>query len=133
MPTSFALIYETMNYAKKFEPKFRLIRQQALEKKAAASRKQCKEEKFKLEPPRKVFCRSIYPEKGNKIIVDKQNISHFSDNLFTTVLLFKAAHNCCFLMKNVNFMNLSFTLNCLHRLCRYYKIEFPRNYSHWQH
>merc|ERR1711894_709190 len=30
--TGFALIYETMDYAKKFEPKFRLIRQQALEK-----------------------------------------------------------------------------------------------------
>merc|ERR1711982_140178 len=27
--TGFALIYETMDYAKKFEPKFRLIRQQA--------------------------------------------------------------------------------------------------------
>merc|ERR1712126_806340 len=42
--TGFALIYETMDYAKKFEPKFRLIRQQALEKKAATSRKQRKEE-----------------------------------------------------------------------------------------
>merc|ERR1712226_1711445 len=50
--TGFALIYETMDYAKKFEPKFRLIRQQALEKKAATSRKQSKEKKDRMKKVR---------------------------------------------------------------------------------
>merc|ERR1711962_764890 len=50
--TGFALIYETMDYAKKFEPKFRLIRQQALEKKAATSRKQRKEKKNRMKKVR---------------------------------------------------------------------------------
>merc|ERR1711923_427514 len=50
--TGFALIYETMDYAKKFEPKFRLIRQQALEKKATTSRKQRKEKKNRMKKVR---------------------------------------------------------------------------------
>merc|ERR1711976_479746 len=41
--TGFALIYDTMDYAKKFEPKFRLVRQGVLEAKAKTSRKQKKE------------------------------------------------------------------------------------------
>merc|ERR1712062_950807 len=49
--TGFALIYETMDYAKKFEPKFRLIRQQALEKKGQTSRKQ-REEKNRMKKVR---------------------------------------------------------------------------------
>merc|ERR1712095_108171 len=43
--TGFALIYDTMDYAKKFEPKFRLIRQGVIEAKAKTSRKQKKEKK----------------------------------------------------------------------------------------
>merc|ERR1712073_83335 len=50
--TGFALIYETMDYAKKFEPKFRLIRQQALEKKGQTSRKQRKEKKNRMKKVR---------------------------------------------------------------------------------
>merc|ERR1712193_401556 len=50
--TGFALVYETMDYAKKFEPKFRLIRQQALEKKGQTSRKQRKEKKNRMKKVR---------------------------------------------------------------------------------
>merc|ERR1711955_4440 len=41
--TGFALVYDTMDYAKKFEPKYRLIRQGVIEAKAKTSRKQKKE------------------------------------------------------------------------------------------
>jgi len=46
--TGFALIYDTMDYAKKFEPKHRLIRQGVIEAKAKPSRKQRKEKKNRL-------------------------------------------------------------------------------------
>merc|ERR1712098_338153 len=38
--TGFALIYDTMDFAKKFEPKYRLVRQGVAEAKAKVSRKQ---------------------------------------------------------------------------------------------
>merc|ERR1711993_145025 len=41
--TGFALVYDTMDYAKKFEPKYRLVRQGVIEAKAKVSRKQKKE------------------------------------------------------------------------------------------
>merc|ERR1740120_657685 len=43
--TGFGLIYDTMDFAKKFEPKYRLIRQGVIEAKAKTSRKQKKERK----------------------------------------------------------------------------------------
>ena len=43
--TGFALIYDTLDYAKKFEPKYRLVRQGLIEKKERPSRKQRKERK----------------------------------------------------------------------------------------
>ena len=43
--TGFALIYDTMDFAKKFEPRYRLIRQGLMEAKARGSRKQRKEKK----------------------------------------------------------------------------------------
>merc|ERR1719445_1297597 len=43
--TGFALIYDTMDFAKKFEPKCRLVRQGVAEAKTRGSRKQRKEKK----------------------------------------------------------------------------------------
>merc|ERR1712105_42358 len=43
--TGFGLIYDTMDFAKKFEPKSRLIRQGVIEAKAKTRRKQKKERK----------------------------------------------------------------------------------------
>merc|ERR1712032_553386 len=43
--TGFALIYDTMDFAKKFEPKYRLRRQGVIEAKTRGSRKQRKEKK----------------------------------------------------------------------------------------
>uniref|UniRef100_UPI00358F1A23 small ribosomal subunit protein eS24 n=1 Tax=Myxine glutinosa TaxID=7769 RepID=UPI00358F1A23 len=43
--TGFAMIYDTLDFAKKNEPKHRLIRQGVLEKKKTTSRKQRKERK----------------------------------------------------------------------------------------
>merc|ERR1712227_915845 len=43
--TGFALIYDTLDFAKKFEPKYRLVRQGVIEAKAKTSRKQKKERK----------------------------------------------------------------------------------------
>merc|ERR1712061_356416 len=43
--TGFGLIYDTMDFAKKFEPKYRLVRQGVIEPKAKVSRKQKKERK----------------------------------------------------------------------------------------
>merc|ERR1712142_795425 len=52
MTFGFALVYDTMDYARKFEPKFRLIRQQAAEKKGQSSRKQRKEKKNRMKKVR---------------------------------------------------------------------------------
>merc|ERR1712141_588277 len=46
--TGFALIYDPMDFAKKFEPKFRLIRQGVIEAKTKIARKQKKEKKNRL-------------------------------------------------------------------------------------
>merc|ERR1712126_380903 len=43
--TGFALIYDTLDFAKKFEPKYRLLRQGVIEAKTKISRKQKKERK----------------------------------------------------------------------------------------
>merc|ERR1712032_1105797 len=43
--TGFALVYDTMDFAKKFEPKYRLVRQGVMEAKAKVSRKQKKRER----------------------------------------------------------------------------------------
>merc|ERR1719266_309655 len=43
--TGFALIYDTMDFAKKFEPKYRLLGQGVIEPKTRGSRKQRKEKK----------------------------------------------------------------------------------------
>lgn len=43
--TGFALIYDTLDYAKKFEPKYRLLRQGLIPKTERPSRKQRKERK----------------------------------------------------------------------------------------
>ncbi|TRY80243.1 hypothetical protein TCAL_12374 [Tigriopus californicus] len=50
--SGFALIYETMDYAKKFEPKFRLIRQGVLDKPTRTGRKQKKERKNRMKKVR---------------------------------------------------------------------------------
>merc|ERR1711936_378739 len=50
--SGFALVYDTMDYARKFEPKYRLIRQQAADKKAQSSRKQRKEKKNRMKKVR---------------------------------------------------------------------------------
>merc|ERR1711997_617498 len=50
--TGFALVYDSMKSAKKFEPKFRLIRQGAAEKKGVTSRKQRKEKKNRMKKVR---------------------------------------------------------------------------------
>ena len=50
--TGFALIYDTMDFAKKFEPKFRLVRQGVLEKVTKTSRKQKKERKNRMKKVR---------------------------------------------------------------------------------
>lgn len=50
--TGFALIYDTMDYAKKFEPKYRLARQGVIEKTQKTSRKQKKEKKNRMKKVR---------------------------------------------------------------------------------
>nr|ALS04780.1 40S ribosomal protein S24 [Pseudodiaptomus poplesia] len=50
--TGFALVYDTMDYAKKFEPKYRLHRQGAVEKKAKIARKRTKERKNRMKKVR---------------------------------------------------------------------------------
>merc|ERR1719245_384263 len=50
--TGFALIYDTMDFAKKFEPKYRLVSQGVSEAKAKVSRKQKKERKNRMKKVR---------------------------------------------------------------------------------
>lgn len=50
--TGFALIYDTMDFAKKFEPKYRLVRQGVTEKVTKISRKQKKERKNRMKKVR---------------------------------------------------------------------------------
>merc|ERR1739848_658118 len=50
--TGFALIYDTLDFAKKFEPKYRLGRQAVIERPAKNSRKQAKEKKNRMKKVR---------------------------------------------------------------------------------
>ena len=50
--TGFALIYDTMDFAKKFEPKFRLARQGVIERGTKTSAKQKKERKNRMKKVR---------------------------------------------------------------------------------
>merc|ERR1739849_32360 len=50
--TGFGLIYDTMDFAKKFEPKYRLVRQGVIEAKTKVSRKQKKERKNRMKKVR---------------------------------------------------------------------------------
>merc|ERR1712144_196063 len=50
--TGFALIYDTMDLAKKFEPKFRLGRQGVIDRPPKNSRKQAKEKKNRMKKVR---------------------------------------------------------------------------------
>merc|ERR1711893_520610 len=52
MSSGFALIYDSMDYAKKFEPKYRLVRQGVVEQKTKTSRKQKKEKKNRMKKVR---------------------------------------------------------------------------------
>ncbi|QQP52211.1 40S ribosomal protein S24 [Caligus rogercresseyi] len=57
--TGFAIIYETLDFAKKFEPKYRLARQGVIERATKASRKQKKERKNRMKKVRGVKKASI--------------------------------------------------------------------------
>ncbi len=50
--SGFALIYDTMDFAKKFEPKYRLSRQGVIERVKQAGRKQKKEKKNRMKKVR---------------------------------------------------------------------------------
>merc|ERR1719422_2515027 len=50
--TGFALIYDTLDFAKKFEPKYRLARQGVIDRPAKNSRKQAKEKKNRMKKVR---------------------------------------------------------------------------------
>merc|ERR1712058_164997 len=50
--SGFALIYDTMDFAKKFELKYRLVRQGVIEAKTKVSRKQKKEKKNRMKKVR---------------------------------------------------------------------------------
>merc|ERR1711936_781419 len=50
--TGFALIYDTLDFAKKFEPKYRLGRQGVIDRPAKNSRKQAKEKKNRMKKVR---------------------------------------------------------------------------------
>nr|ACO15105.1 40S ribosomal protein S24 [Caligus clemensi] len=50
--TGFAIIYETLDFAKKFEPKYRLARQGVIERPTKSSRKQKKERKNRMKKVR---------------------------------------------------------------------------------
>ena len=50
--SGFALIYDTLDFAKKFEPKYRLGRQAVIERPAKNSRKQAKEKKNRMKKVR---------------------------------------------------------------------------------
>ena len=54
--SGFALIYDTMDFAKKFEPKYRLARQGVITKAAKPSRKQSKEKKNRMKKVRGYSC-----------------------------------------------------------------------------
>merc|ERR1712044_50265 len=50
--TGFALIYDTLDFAKKFEPKYRLYHQGVMERPTKGSRKQKKEKKNRMKKVR---------------------------------------------------------------------------------
>merc|ERR1712096_350896 len=50
--TGFALIYDTLDFAKKFEPKYRLARQAVIDRGVKNSRKQAKEKKNRMKKVR---------------------------------------------------------------------------------
>lgn len=64
--TGFALIYDTMEFAKKFEPKYRLARI-GLEKKERVPRKQRKERKNKMKKVRGTKKAKVGAGAGKKV------------------------------------------------------------------
>ena len=66
--TGFALIYETMDFAKKFEPKFRLARQGVIERATKTARKQKKERKNRMKKVRGIKKAKVGASAGKKVI-----------------------------------------------------------------
>ena len=79
--TGFALIYDTMDFAKKFEPKFRLARQGVIERGTKTSAKQKKERKNRMKKVRGTKKAKVGAA-GKKVRVQRY------------VLLCKFLHNC---------------------------------------
>merc|ERR1719481_385067 len=67
--TGFALIYDTMDFAKKFEPKYRLVRQGLVEPKTRGSRKQRKEKKNRTKKVRGIAkAKAELPERSERFL-----------------------------------------------------------------
>lgn len=64
--SGFALIYDTMDFAKKFEPKFRLARQGVIERATKVSRKQKKERKNRMKKVRGIKKAKVGAASGKK-------------------------------------------------------------------
>ena len=79
--TGFALIYDTMDFAKKFEPKFRLARQGVIERGTKTSAKQKKERKNRMKKVRGTKKAKVGAA-GKKVRVQR-HINLFSGNSFS--------------------------------------------------
>ncbi|XP_022235151.1 40S ribosomal protein S24-like isoform X2 [Limulus polyphemus] len=65
--TGFALIYDTLDYAKKFEPKYRLVRN-GLAERVKTGRKQRKERKNRMKKVRGTAKAKVGAASGKKVI-----------------------------------------------------------------
>ena len=75
--TGFALIYDTMDFAKKFEPKFRLARQGVIERGTKTSAKQKKERKNRMKKVRGTKKAKVGAA-GKKVRVQRYSLQVFS-------------------------------------------------------
>merc|ERR1712113_338841 len=79
--TGFALIYDSMDQAKKFEPKFRLRRQGVIEPAAKTSRKQKKGRKNRMKKVR-VSRRQRSPQESKCIVDEREYLLNLSVVLY---------------------------------------------------
>ena len=85
--TGFALIYDTMDFAKKFVPKYRLARQDMIKKEAKQSRKQKKEKKNRMKKVRGTKKAKVgAAAKKVKRLFPSGLIYHFSDIMRSHIL-----------------------------------------------
>ena len=124
--TGFALIYDTMDFAKKFEPKFRLARQGVIERGTKTSAKQKKERKNRMKKVRGTKKAKVGAA-GKKVRVQRysrtsfntkcgasafENLLHFLAIPFLPIRIFIAFFDKVQMLRTPSYTERSYILEC---------------------